>query len=54
MSLVVLVLALAVFAAAVGLLIAMYAKDKPMYGVAALGMLLGPGTILAFTYVALA
>ena len=54
MSFAVLVLAIAVAAAAVGLLAAMCAKDKPFYGVVALGMLLGPGTILAFTYVALA
>lgn len=54
MSVVVLVLGLAVVAAAVGLLIAMYARDKPFYGVVALGVLLGPGTVLAFTYVALA
>jgi hypothetical protein len=53
MSVVVLALALAVTAAAVGLLVAMYAKDKPFYGAVALGVLLGPGTILAFTYVAL-
>jgi hypothetical protein len=54
MSFAVLVLTLAVVAAAVGLLAAMYVKDKPFYGVVALGILLGPGTILAFTYVAIA
>ncbi|MFL6118544.1 hypothetical protein [Actinophytocola sp.] len=54
MSLAVLVLTLAVFAASVGLLVAMYVRDKPMYGLVALGILLGPGTILAFTYVAIA
>jgi hypothetical protein len=54
MSLAVLVLTLAVIAASVGLLVAMYVRDKPMYGVVALAMLLGPGTILAFTYVAIA
>jgi len=54
MSIVVLVLTLAVFVATVGLLVAMYAKDKPIYGAAAMGVLLGPGTVLAFTYVALA
>jgi hypothetical protein len=53
MSFVVLALAFAVFAAAVGLLVAMYVKDKPFYGAAAVGMLLGPGTVLAFTYIAL-
>lgn len=54
MSFVVLALTLAVVAAAVGLLVAMYAKDKPFYGAVAMGVLLGPGTILAFTYVAVA
>ncbi|TDV35307.1 hypothetical protein [Actinophytocola oryzae] len=54
MSLVVLVLALAVLAASLGMLVAMYVKDKPIYGVVSLGMLLGPGTILAFTYVTIA
>ena len=54
MSFVVLALALAVVVAAVGLLVAMYAKDRPYYGAVALGMLLGPAAILAFTYVALA
>ena len=53
MSVVVLVLTLAAVAAAVGLLVAMHAKDKPIYGAAAMGLLLGPGAILAFTYVAL-
>jgi len=53
MSLAVLVLTLAVLAAAVGLLVAMFVRDKPFYGVVALGVLLGPGTVLAFTYVAL-
>lgn len=54
MSFVVLALTLAVAAAAVGLLVAMYAKDKPFYGAVAMGVLLGPGTVLAFTYVTLA
>jgi hypothetical protein len=54
MSVAVLVLALAVVAAAVVLLAAMVVKDRPFYGVVAMGALLGPGTILAFTYVALA
>jgi hypothetical protein len=53
MSTVVLVLTLAVFVATVGLLVAMHTKDKPIYGAAAMGVLLGPGTVLAFTYVAL-
>ena len=53
MSFAVLALTLAVTLAAVWLLVAMYAKDKPFYGAVALGILLGPGTILAFTYLAL-
>jgi hypothetical protein len=53
MSMVVLVLTLAAFAATVGLLVAMYLKDRPLYGAAAMGVLLGPGTVLAFAYVAL-
>jgi hypothetical protein len=54
MSIVVLVLTLAVIAAAVGLLVAMYGRNKPFYGVVALGLLLGPATILAFTYLTVA
>jgi hypothetical protein len=51
MSVVVLVLILAVVAVAVGLLVAMFARDKPFYGVVALGILLAPATVLAFTYI---
>jgi hypothetical protein len=54
MSIVVLVLTLVVVVAAVGLLVAMYARSKPFYGVVALGILLGPATILAFTYLTVA
>ena len=50
MSVVVLVLFLAVVAAVIGGLIAMVVKDKPLYGVYGLGVLLGPGTVLAFLY----
>lgn len=50
MSIVVLALFLAVVLAAIGLLVGMYTKDKPLYGVVALGALAGPGTILAFVY----
>lgn len=53
MSVVVLVLTFAVVAVAAGLFVAMFVKDKPFYGVLALGLLLGPGTALTFTYVAL-
>jgi hypothetical protein len=46
-----LLLIMAVFV--VGSLVAMYVKDRPIYGVAGLCVLLGPGTILAFMHVAL-
>jgi hypothetical protein len=50
MPVVLLVLALALFAVAAGLLVAMYVKRKPILGVVALAILLGPGTTLAFSY----
>ena len=50
MSVVVLVLLAAVVAAALGLLAAMVVKDRPLYGVYALCALMGPGTVLGFTY----
>ncbi|CAM3352654.1 hypothetical protein KIPE111705_04260 [Kibdelosporangium persicum] len=52
MSVVVLVLFLAAVAAAIGLLVAMSVKDKPLYGGIAVGILTGPGTVLAFLYMA--
>jgi len=53
MSVVVLVLFFAVVAAVLGSLVAMLVKDKPLYGVYGLCVLLGPGTVLGFLYVAL-
>jgi hypothetical protein len=50
MSVVVLLLFLAVVAAVVGALVAMVVKDMPLYGVYALCALMGPGTVLGFTY----
>jgi hypothetical protein len=50
MSVVVLVLFLAVVAAVIGALVAMVAKDRPLYGVYALCTLMGPGTVLGFAY----
>lgn len=47
MSVVVLVLFVVVLLAAVGLLAAMLVKDKPMYGVLGLVVLIGPGALLA-------
>lgn len=54
MSVVVLVLFVAAVAAAVGLLVAMFVKDKPLYGGIGVGVLTGPGTVLAFLYMAAA
>lgn len=53
MSVVVLVLFLAVVLAVIGALAAMLVRDKPLYGVYGLCVLLGPGTVLGFLYVAL-
>ena len=50
MSVVVLVLFFAVVATVICVLVAMVAKDKPLYGVYALCALMGPGTVLGFTY----
>jgi len=54
MSVVVLVLFLAVVAAVIGALVAMVVEDRPLLGVYALCALMGPGTILAFTYLVVA
>jgi hypothetical protein len=54
MSVVVLVLLTLVVLAAGGLLVAMFLKDKPFYGTLGLGVLLGPGTALAFVYTVVA
>ncbi|MGB3437946.1 MAG: hypothetical protein WBA97_04255 [Actinophytocola sp.] len=50
MSVVVLVLFLAVVVAVIGSMVAMVVKDKPLYGVYGLCVLMGPGTVLTFVY----
>ena len=54
MSAVVLVLLFAMVASAIALLVAMYVKDKPLYGAMAVGMVTGPCAVLAFVHVAVA
>lgn len=54
MSVVVLVLLFAVVAAAIALLVAMYVKDKPIYGAMAVGLVTGPCAVLAFLHLAIA
>jgi hypothetical protein len=41
-------------AAAIALLVAMYVRDKPFYGVLSIGLLSGPGTILSFVHLTVA
>ncbi|MFI9012057.1 hypothetical protein ACIGNX_32940 [Actinosynnema sp. NPDC053489] len=53
MSVVVLVLLCVAVLAALGLLAYMLVKDKPLYGVLGLGVLAGPGPLLALTYLSL-
>jgi hypothetical protein len=54
MSVVVLVLLVVALLAAIGLLITMFIKDEPLLGVAGLGLLAGPGALLAIVYLPLA
>lgn len=54
MSVVVMVLLIAAVASAIALLVAMYAKDKPLYGAMAVGLVTGPCAVLAFLHVAIA
>lgn len=54
MSVVVLVLLAAVVMAAVGLLVAMFVKDRPLYGALSIFVLAGPATVLAFVHLATA
>ena len=54
MSVVVLLLLLAAVVTAIGLLVAMYVKDKPLYGAMAVGLVTGPCAVLAFVHVAVA
>ena len=53
MAVLVLTLTILTIMAAIGLLTAMHVKDKPWYGAMGICLLLGPTTVLAFTYVAL-
>lgn len=50
MSIVMLVLFFAVVVAVIGAMVAMVVKDKPLYGVYGLCVLMGPGTVLGFAY----
>ncbi|WP_306749940.1 hypothetical protein [Saccharothrix yanglingensis] len=54
MSVVVLVLLIAALVTAVGLLVTMFLKDKPLYGAMGLGLLAGPGALLALAYLPVA
>jgi hypothetical protein len=54
MSVVVLALLIAVVVSVVGSMVAMFVKNESFYGAMGLCVLLGPGTLLAFLYVALA
>lgn len=51
-SVVVLVFLLAVIMVVGALMTAMFVKDKPFYGAVGLFVLSGPGSILAFVYLA--
>lgn len=54
MSVVVLALLIITVVAAIALLVAMYTKDKPLYGAMSVGVLAGPATILAFVHLVVA
>lgn len=54
MSVVVLALLCAVVVTVAGFMVAMFVKDKPYYGALGLLVLLGPGTVLPFLYLAVA
>jgi hypothetical protein len=54
MSVVALVLFFAVVLIVAAAMVAMYVKDKPFYGAMGICVLSGPGTVLAFLYLALA
>jgi hypothetical protein len=53
MSVVLLALLFVVVVFLAGSLVRMYVKDKPFYGAVGLFVLVGPGTLLAFTYLAI-
>jgi hypothetical protein len=54
MSVVVLLLLILVVLSAGGLLVAMFLKNKPLYGAVGVSVLLGPATVLAFVYTVIA
>jgi hypothetical protein len=54
MSVVVMLLLAVVVMAAIGLLVAMFVKDKPFYGALSIFVLSGPATVLAFVYLTVA
>ncbi|MFE9750125.1 hypothetical protein ACFYOT_34890 [Saccharothrix saharensis] len=54
MYVVVLALFVATILAAAGLMARMFVKDEPWYGAVALGVLTGPGSLLALAHMALA
>ncbi len=54
MSVVVFVLLVATILAGAGLLAAMFGLNRPFYGALGIGVLLGPATVLAFVYLAIA
>ncbi|OKI28597.1 hypothetical protein A6A25_30770 [Saccharothrix sp. CB00851] len=54
MSVVVLALLAVAVLAAGGLMVRMFVKDEPLYGAVALGVLTGPGSVLALAHMAVA
>lgn len=51
---VVMVLLAAMVVAAIALMARMFARDEPLYGAVALGVLVGPGALLALAHAAVA
>ncbi|GAA1354116.1 hypothetical protein GCM10009660_54610 [Catellatospora bangladeshensis] len=49
-----LVLLAATVLAAAGLMVAMFVKDEPFYGAVGLGVLSGPGSVMALVHLAVA
>ncbi len=54
MYVVVLVLLVVMVVSAVGLMAWMFVKDEPLYGAVGLGVLAGPGSLLALAHMAAA
>ncbi|MER5262713.1 hypothetical protein ABTZ99_11605 [Actinosynnema sp. NPDC002837] len=54
MQIVVLALLAVMVLAAGGLMVRMFVKDEPFYGAVALGVLTGPGSLLALAHMAVA